>query len=60
MGLGEVDVVIMGLTTDRNDGLQVIVAEDYFVFVDSRLLRNELEHELLALAYLEDALLLAK
>jgi len=60
MGLGEIDVVIMGLATNRNDSLQVIVAEDYFVFVDSRLLRNELEHKLLALAYLEDAFLLAE
>lgn len=38
----------------------MVVAQDDLVFVGSRLLGNELEYQLFALAYLQDALLLAQ
>jgi len=50
----------VGLSLDQDCGFEVIVAEYDLVFVSSRFLRNELEHELFALSHLEDALLLAE
>jgi hypothetical protein len=58
--LREVNVIVVGLSLDQHCGFEVIVAEYDLVFVGSRFLRNELEHELFALSYLEDALLLAE
>lgn len=58
--LRKVHVVIVRLAENRNDCLQVVVAQDDLVLVDARLLRNELEDQLLTLADFKDAFVLAE
>ena len=50
----------MRLAEDRNDGLEMVVAQDDLIFVGARFLWDEFEDQLLALANLEDSLVFAE